>query len=99
MRASGARTEDYAEIGQRIKMHRERSGMSQAELSYRIGFRSPTAVFYIEQGKRRIKVFDLVEIAKALRISADMLMFGERQLPASNESTSEWKIKAADSSG
>ena len=48
--------------------------MSQAELSYRIGFKSPTAVFYIEQGSRRLKVFDLVAIAKALGVSVDRLL-------------------------
>lgn len=80
MRASGARVEDYAEIGQRIKRCRVSAGISQAELSYRIGFRSPTAIFYIEQGKRRIKVVDLIEIAKALNVSADLLIFGREQM-------------------
>ena len=51
--------------------------MSQEELGKKIGRHSASAVYYLEQGDRRIKVLDLMVIAKALGVSMDMLLLGE----------------------
>lgn len=76
MKASGAKVNEYREIGQRIRYYREQADISQADLSRKIGFKSPTAVFFIEQGKRRVKVLDLVAISQVLGVTVDMLITG-----------------------
>ena len=76
MKAAGANPQKYAEIGRRIRFYRDQAGIRQAELSHRIGFKSSTTIFYMEQGEHRIKVLDLLAIAKVLGIPMDLLLSG-----------------------
>lgn len=71
------RPKPSALIGQRILVLRKQAGISQAALSKAIGFKSPTALFYIEHGKRHLKVDNLFRIAKVLKVSPQMLLVGQ----------------------
>ena len=77
MKTSELKQKQYKEIGQRIKSFRERAGLTQGELGKRIGRLSASAIYYIEQGERYIKVIDLIAIAEALLVSVDVLLSGE----------------------
>ena len=77
MRTSAPHQKQYEQIGRRIKTLREQANMSQKQLARLLGRDSASAVYYIEQGDRRIKVFDLIVIARALGVSMDALLLGE----------------------
>ena len=67
--------------------------MSQEQLAKLIGRDSASAVYYIEQGDRRIKVLDLIAIAKAFGVSMDTILFGERQTESGHYSVSHEVLK------
>lgn len=52
-------------LGKRIKLARERRGMSQNELAVRVE-KDQKAISEYERGKRKLAVTDLVEIARVL---------------------------------
>ncbi len=64
----------YRKIGQQIKHARENLGMSQDELSKRIGYNSPATISHFESGFRKISLVDLQKVSDALGCSLDYLI-------------------------
>ena len=65
------------EIGQRIYQCRKKLGLTQEELSEAADV-TPQFVSYAESGKRAMRVDNIVKLAKALRVSVDYLLTGDR---------------------
>ena len=61
-------------IGRRIKWVREQQGLTQQQLTKRIGFNDRQTIATIEGGKRRIAPDELVAITKALDVELDELV-------------------------
>lgn len=57
-----------------IKFRREELGMSQAELAKKVGYTSRSTIARIERGDFDLSQSKILEIAKALKISAGELM-------------------------
>lgn len=57
-----------------IKARREELGMSQAELARRVGYTNRSTIARIERGDVDLSQSKIMEIAKALKISAGELM-------------------------
>ena len=72
-----------AEIGQKIKLERERKKISQEKLAKALGWNHHQIVSEVEQGKREIKAWELYEIAKFLHIDLKVLLGNQeiRQSP------------------
>ena len=60
-------------IGQNIARHRERAGMTQAQLADRIGISTPF-LSRVERGEKMMKVETLNRVAIALKVSCDALL-------------------------
>ncbi|MBS0615533.1 MAG: ImmA/IrrE family metallo-endopeptidase [Verrucomicrobia bacterium] len=67
-------TQGNLEIGQRIKIERERKKLSQYTLAKAIGWNHHQIVSEVEQGKREVKARELYEIAKFLFVDIDVLL-------------------------
>lgn len=65
----------YAHVGAEIRRRREGLGLSQAQLADKIGV-GRTTVTMIERGAQGILIHQLLEIAKALRVSPEKLLDG-----------------------
>jgi transcriptional regulator with XRE-family HTH domain len=63
----------YAEVGRRIRDARERHGLKQADLATVIS-RTRTSITNIEQGRQRILLHTLCEIAVALHEEPSVLL-------------------------
>jgi transcriptional regulator with XRE-family HTH domain len=63
----------YAQIGAEIRRRREGLGLSQARLAEKIGV-GRTSITMIERGSQAILLHQLVDIAKALKVSPDKLL-------------------------
>ena len=59
------------EIGDIVRFHRKRSGLSQSELA-RIAGVGKTAVFDIEKGKNTIQLDTIFKIFRALNVHVDL---------------------------
>ena len=68
---------DYKAIGQRIRKSRKSKGLSQEQLAEKIEI-SPTHMSHIETGATKLSLAVLVEIANALDVSCDSLLFEEK---------------------
>lgn len=66
-------TINYTAIGQRIRTIRKREGISQNVLSEMID-KSPTYLSYIEGGVKSMSLETFVQVANALKVSADDLL-------------------------
>jgi transcriptional regulator with XRE-family HTH domain len=66
-------TENSKKIGQRIKVLREEIGLSQQDLSERLGLLRPT-VSQIENGGRKITAEELIKLSEILNTSVQYLM-------------------------
>ena len=66
-------TINYTAIGQRIRTIRKREGISQSALSEMID-KSPTYLSYIEGGIKSMSLETFVQVANALKVSADDLL-------------------------
>lgn len=66
-------TINYTAIGQRIRTIRKQKGMSQSVLSEMID-KSPTYLSYIEGGVKSMSLETFVQVANALKVSADDLL-------------------------
>ncbi len=75
-------TIDYGKLGQRIGNLRSRKGLSQEELSEKLGL-SREYVSLVENSKRTLSVTVLVDIANALGVSADDLLVDSLENSAS----------------
>lgn len=72
---------DYAAIGKRIRKYRKLRELSQEALAERIWI-SATHMSHIETGSTKLSLPVLADIAKALDVSTDTLLFGESPDPA-----------------
>lgn len=66
---------DYREIGRRIRKYRKAHGLSQEQLAERINI-SVTHMSHIETGNTKLSLPVLVDIACALEVQTDDLLFG-----------------------
>lgn len=66
-------------LGAAIKAARDGLRMTQGDLAEAAGFNSAQIVSDIERGKRDVKAFELVRIARALHLPLEMLLGGEDQ--------------------
>ena len=64
---------DYKVLGQRIRIERNKLGLTQAELAEKISVTTPF-VGQIERGERKFSIETLVAIAHELNISTDFLL-------------------------
>ncbi len=67
---------NYYKIGQRIRKYRKARGMSQEELSEKIGI-SVTHMSHIETGNTKLSLPVFVDIAAALEVQTDDLLLDE----------------------
>lgn len=65
---------DYYKIGQKIRKYRKAMGISQEQLSERVGI-STTHMSHIETGNTKLSLPVLVELSKALEVRTDDLLF------------------------
>ncbi len=65
-------------LGIAIRKTRETQQLTQQDLASRVGFPAPQTVSDIELGKREVKAWELVAIAKVLHVSIDALLGLER---------------------
>ena len=66
------------EIGNRIKVERKNRGISQEILAELVNV-TPHYIYEIERGLKSMSLETLVNVSKALQISADYILFGNRQ--------------------
>ena len=64
------------QIGQRIRMYRERAHLSQEELAERAELSNQT-ISTAETGKKRLRIENVIKICKVLEISPNYLLLGE----------------------
>lgn len=65
---------DYYKIGQRIRKYRKAQGLSQEQLAEQIGI-SVTHMSHIETGNTKLSLSVFVDIARALEVQTDDLLF------------------------
>lgn len=65
---------DYYKIGQQIRKYRKAHGFSQEQLAEKIGI-SVTHMSHIETGNTKLSLSVFVDIAKALEVGTDDLLF------------------------
>jgi transcriptional regulator with XRE-family HTH domain len=58
-------------IGRRLKYAREKLGLTQAQLSERLGFKDRQTLAAIEAGQRKVTAEELVRAAEALKVDID----------------------------
>lgn len=68
---------DYERIGERIKKRRKILGISQAQLAETVDL-ATKYISQIERGIRHLSLDTIVNIAAALDVSVDTLLFGAR---------------------
>lgn len=66
---------DYYEIGQKIRKFRKARGFSQEALAEKIGI-SVTHMSHIETGNTKLSLPVFVDIAEALDVQTDALLYG-----------------------
>jgi len=64
-------------VGQRIKVARDKAGLTQGQLAIMLGYTSPTAVSLIEADERSVKVETLEKIAGILHQDVNYLATGK----------------------
>ena len=67
---------NYYEIGQRIRKKRKAQGLSQEDLAEKIGI-STTHMSHIETGNTKLSLSVFVDIASALEVQADALLYDQ----------------------
>jgi len=68
-------------LGNRIRSARIRLSLSQQQLAKEIGLSAPKIISQIEEGEREVKAWELVKLAKALRIDVSQLLSVEESQP------------------
>lgn len=66
--------DDTIQLGRGIRERRTQLDLTQAELAEGVGFRAPQTVSDIERGRREVKAWELVRIARTLRTTSDDLL-------------------------
>jgi Zn-dependent peptidase ImmA (M78 family)/DNA-binding XRE family transcriptional regulator len=69
-------------LGKRVRDARVRLSLSQQQLAKEIGFSASQIVSQIEKGERDVKAWELVNLAKALRIDVSQLLAIEEPQPS-----------------
>lgn len=72
---------DYQKIGLRIRRRRKELRLSQEELAEKVWI-STTHMSHIETGSTKLSLPVLVDLAGALKVSTDELLFGTPEIPA-----------------
>lgn len=67
---------DYYEIGQRIRRIRKAHKLSQEELAEKVGI-STTHMSHIETGNTKLSLSVFVDIAEALEVQTDSILYDE----------------------
>src|SRR3990170_603953 len=80
----------YEKIGHRIKMLREKTGMSQNMLSQKMDISRP-AVSQIESGERKISADELQKLSHVFRVSVDDLLNPVKEPEVHLHKGKEWK--------
>jgi len=65
---------DYFKIGQQIRKYRKAHGLSQEQLAEKVGI-SVTHMSHIETGNTKLSLPVLVDIANALEVQTDELLY------------------------
>jgi transcriptional regulator with XRE-family HTH domain len=63
----------YAEVGRRVRLARERAGLTQDALAGRVSL-SRTSVTNIEKGRQKVLLHTLCNLADALGVTPEVLM-------------------------
>lgn len=70
---------NYYEIGQRIRRYRKASNLSQEQLAEKVGI-SVTHMSHIETGNTKLSLPVLVNIANALSVQTDTIIYENPQI-------------------
>ena len=68
---------DYYAVGQRIRKIRKARGLSQEKLAEKIGI-STTHMSHIETGNTKMSLLTFVEIASALEVRTDEILYDDK---------------------
>ena len=68
--------EKYREVGKRIQDARDKAGLTQEQLAIAVGYKSATAISFIESGERKLRVSELEKIADVLHSDIQYLLRG-----------------------
>jgi Zn-dependent peptidase ImmA (M78 family)/DNA-binding XRE family transcriptional regulator len=71
-------------LGKRIRSARIRVSLSQQQLAKEMGFSASQIVSQIEKGERDVKAWELVNLAKALRVDVSQLLTVEEPKPSAS---------------
>jgi transcriptional regulator with XRE-family HTH domain len=63
----------YAEVGRRVRLARERAGLTQDALAGRVSL-SRTSVTNIEKGRQKVLLHTLCSLADALGVAPEVLL-------------------------
>lgn len=69
---------NLTEIGSRIKSERKKRSLSQEKLAELINV-TPHYIYEIERGLKAMSLETLVNMSEAMGLSADYILFGDRQ--------------------
>jgi transcriptional regulator with XRE-family HTH domain len=63
----------YVALGEVVRTHRERAGLTQGELARRVGM-TRTSITNIESGRQKVQLHTLYDIAHAVDVSPQALL-------------------------
>ena len=75
---------NYAEIGNRIRIEREKFDMTREKLSELLNL-SPYFLGQLERGERKMSINTLINVSECLHISIDYLFFEEMNVNSNND--------------
>lgn len=75
---------DYYTLGQRIRYYRKKQGLSQEQLAEKVNI-STTHMSHIENGSTKLSLQVFVDLAEALCIATDSLLYDCDILPSGKE--------------
>jgi transcriptional regulator with XRE-family HTH domain len=81
-------------LADRVKQARERLGLTQARFAEAVGFPGPQTVSDIEHGQRELHTWELVNVARVLKLSIQDLL-GEQEV---STPTVLWRMKPSGAS-
>ena len=77
----------YKKVGHRIRIIRKNEGISQEDLGMLLGKYTVSAISYFESGHRKIKLEELIKIAKIFNVDIYKLIEGEDLVQLNTEAT------------
>ena len=91
--------EKYRQVGRRIQHARDDAGLTQEQLAVAVGYKSATAISFIESGERKLRVSELEKIAEVLHCDIQFLLTGtvDKKLTVKMALRSEHKDLSPDS--